>query len=73
MNTFACPVCHAPRQTLYDLLTCHPAQLRTLTDTLGHKPLERMRLTTLVCGPLHKSDKRSIRLALNPAPPKEAA
>lgn len=31
---FICPHCKAPCQTLRDLLTCHPRELRAFTDQL---------------------------------------
>ena len=31
---FCCPVCQKEHRTLRDILTCHPAELRAIMDTI---------------------------------------
>ena len=34
-TTFRCPICHTAHVTLRDILTCHPRELRAMTDEIA--------------------------------------
>lgn len=69
-GSFVCPVCMKPRRTLREILTCHPAMLRAMTEELDHGSVN-LRLTGLLGGDAPPALRRraSERLAQQEAQP----